>query len=158
AAMVVAESATQGGSPSAVRVPLPWKGEAAEATSPDGALRVKILRSKPEGAAGEMVTVEAVWLKRAWGRVAAVEAGLSGGHGGRVGRALVPVRTQAAVLERFDPKWITVGMGETASRTFVIDDSIDAVAVKQAGGRTTLRLELEAPEARPFFHDARCTK
>jgi hypothetical protein len=158
AVMAVAESATLGGTPAALRVPLPWKGDAAEGTSPDGVLRVKLLRSKPEGSAGELVTVEAVWLKRAWVRLAAIELSMAGDHLELVGRDLVPVRTQAAVLERFDPKWITVGMGKTANRTFVIDDSIDAVAVKQAGGRTTLRLELEAPEARPFFHDARCTK
>jgi hypothetical protein len=158
AQLVVAESAAQSGSPPAVRVPLPWNGDAAEAVSPDGALRVKLVRSRPDGAAGALVTVEATWLKRAWVKLAAVELAIDGDHMELIGRDLQPVRTHAAVLERFDPKWITVGKGATADRTFVIDDSIDAVVVKQSGGRTTLRLELEAPEARPFLHDARCTK
>jgi hypothetical protein len=143
------------------RTPIPWKKEGARSTaqliSKDGGVRVALSFEQPDGDAGERMVVEVAWLKQAWVHELAVELEVDGDQARVVGRDLRAQPTRAAILERFDPKWITVSRGAAPAQTVVIDDSLDAVQVRATGKTVLLRLDLDSADARPFVHDARCT-
>jgi hypothetical protein len=166
--LVVTEDAS-GSSPvrleSPVRLPLTWKTDdaasVAQASTPDGALEVTLTKTQPEGDAGQLLTVEARWLKKAWVRQISVELVLDGDHATVVGRDLspaVPAPTgKVTWLERFDPKWITIKHGPIAIGSLLVDDTVDAVALRPTAKGVEVRLDLDSADARPFLHDARCT-
>jgi hypothetical protein len=135
------------------RTPFVWKDRVATVRTPDGALEVALKRERVVGEAGETLAMDAVWRKKAWVRGLAVELALPGAEARVIGRDLEPATVKLAYLGRFDPKWISVG-----GTTVIVDDTVDGVVVRAAGKHVELRVELDAVDARPFTHDARCTK
>jgi hypothetical protein len=136
--------------------PVRWKSDAtATLTTPDGALDV-VLKLERTELGTVALTVDGAWRRPTWVHVVALDVVLPADAVSLVGRDLVPVPAPPlAVLERFDPKWLTVRRGN-GSYTLVVDDDVDAVIVKSGAGRVSLRIELETTEARPFVHDAAC--
>lgn len=147
-------SATASGAPRLQ--PVRWKSDAtATLTTPDGAFDavVKLERTEVGTVA---LTLDGVWRRPTWVHVIALDVVLPADAVTLFGRDLVPVPAPAqAVLERFDPKWLSVRRGDNGY-SLVVDDGVDAVVVKSGGGRVSLRIELETTEARPFVHDAAC--
>ena len=147
-------SATSSGAPRLQ--PLRWKPDAtATLTTPDGAFDavVKLERTEIGTVA---LTLDGVWRRPTWVHVIALDVVLPADAVTLFGRDLVPVAAPAqAVLERFDPKWLSVRRGDMGY-TLVVDDDVDAIVVKSGSGRVNLRIELETTEARPFVHDAAC--
>jgi len=136
--------------------PVRWKSDAtATLTTPDGAFDavVKLERTDVGTVA---LTLDGVWRRPTWVHVIALDVVLPADAVTLFGRDLVPIAAPAqAVLERFDPKWLSVRRGDK-SYSLVVDDDVDAIVVKSGGGRVSLRIELETTEARPFVHDAAC--
>jgi hypothetical protein len=161
AQLVVIEDASgkPAGQPGAlVRVPLEWHDGHAQAASPDGALQVTLALEQPEGAAAQLLTVEAAWQKRAWVHLVAIELELDGDRAQVIGRDLeAQPAGKLAFLERFDPKWIAVSKAGKPVMTAIVDDGLDDVRVASAPGHIEVRLDLDSAEARPFLHDAKCT-
>ena len=138
------------------RLPFVWHdsddGKVAEIKTADGALSVELRRKET------VLTVEAAWHKKAWVHLVALELELDGDAAQVVGRDLEPVLASTAYLERFDPKWVQISRGGRPETSVVVDDSVDGLLVKLLPQkRVLLRVELDAAEARPFMHDARCT-
>jgi hypothetical protein len=119
----------------------------AEADSPDGAVHARL-------GVGDEISVEVEWRQRAWVRRIAVELAFAGARATAIGRDLRPIEAPLVRAGRFDPKWVTLSDGTT----LVVDDQVDGVVVERTPRGTTVRVELEAAEARPFTRDARCTR
>jgi len=147
-------SATAGGAPRLQ--PIRWKSDAtATLTTPDGAFDA-VLKLERTDVGTVALTLDGSWRRPTWVHVIALDVVLPADAVTLFGRDLVPIAAPPmAVLERFDPKWISVRRGDT-SYTLVIDDDVDGVVVKSGNGRVSLRIELETTEARPFVHDAAC--
>ncbi len=139
------------------RVPFVWRDGTAEAISLDGALKVTLKRERPEGSAADVLTVNGVWLKRAWVHLVGVQLGFDGDHAQVIGRDLEPVAAKVAYLERFDPKWIAISRHGKPVVSATIDDTVDDVLLKSGASSVEVRIDLDAAEARPFLHDAHCT-
>jgi hypothetical protein len=136
--------------------PVVWKSDAtATLTTADGALDL-VLKLERSDVGTVALTVDGSWRRPTWVHVAAVELSLPAEAVTLLGRDLLPTALPPlAVLERFDPKWITVKHAASAY-TLVVDDDVDSVLVRSAPGRVIVRVELESTEARPFVHDAAC--
>ena len=67
---------------------------------------------------------------------------------GRDYRAAKPAR---AMLDRFDPKWISL-----EGRALILDDDVDTVHVERTSGGVLVEVELLSAAARPFGHLPRC--
>jgi len=147
-------SPTAGGAPRLQ--PIRWKSDAtATLTTADGAFDA-VLKLERNDVGTVALTLDGSWRRPTWVHVIALDLVLPADAVTLLGRDLVPIAAPPmAVLERFDPKWISVRRGET-SYTLVVDDDVDAVVVKSGSGRVSLRIELETTEARPFVHDAAC--
>ena len=94
-----------------------------------------------------VIDISVEWTKEQWLHRLALELPFPKGDVKVIGRDLKAYPAKLAYLERFDPKWVTIG-----PTTLVADDTIDELEVKG----TTVTLELDAAAARPFTHDARC--
>ncbi|HEY7956145.1 MAG TPA: hypothetical protein VII38_12675 [Polyangia bacterium] len=129
-----------------------------EATTADGALSVTVHLSRPSADDPPTFAVLAVWRRRAWVHLAEVELDFAANGMSVIGRDLRPVATHLAYLGRFDPKWVTLARLGRPALTVSADDTVDGLAAQLAPGRALLRLELTAAAARPFRHDARCTR
>jgi hypothetical protein len=147
-------SATAAGAPRTQTVR--WRPDATAAlTTPDGALEV-VLKLERTDVGTVALTLDGSWRRPTWVHVAALDLVLPADAVTLFGRDLVPIAAPpVAVLERFDPKWLSVRRGASAY-SLVVDDTVDAVVVRSGGGRVALRVELESTEARPFVHDAAC--
>ena len=147
-------SATASGAPRLQ--PVKWKSDAtATLTTADGAFD-GVLKLERTEVGTVALTFDGVWRRPTWVHVVALDVVLPADSVTLFGRDLEPVAAPPlAVLERFDPKWLSVKRGD-GRYTLVVDDDVDAVTVKTGGGRVSLRIELETTEARPFTHDAAC--
>jgi hypothetical protein len=147
-------SATASGGPRLQ--PVRWKSDAtATLTTPDGAFDA-VLKLERTEVGTVALTLDGMWRRPTWVHVIALDVVLPADAVTLFGRDLVPVAAPPqAVLERFDPKWLSVRRSDKGY-SLVIDDDVDAVVVKTGGGRVSLRIELETTEARPFVHDAAC--
>jgi len=156
--LVIAEDEKPAHATAVRRAPFRWQPDGARAIArvpdeKDPALEVTLTRAESNGTT--TLTVDAEWRKPVWVHLAAVEFELPGERARVIGRDLKPIDTRSAHLERFDPKWISV---EDPPATVLVDDTLDGVEVRAGAGRTTIRLELDSADARPFLHDAHCAK
>ncbi len=137
-------------------VPVRWKPDGTAAlTTPDGALDV-VLRLERTDVGTVALVVDGTWRRPTWVHVVALDVVLPAEAVTLFGRDLVPMAAPPlAVLERFDPKWLSVKRGDKGY-TLVIDDDVDGVVVRAGSGRLSMRIELTSTEARPFVHDAAC--
>jgi hypothetical protein len=135
----------------------PCPARMGHAVSPDGSFEVTLREDRVTGTLGTVITIEGHWKKPAWVRTAIVELPFEGDRATVVGRDLKPVAAPVAILERFDPKWVLIERAGKPVATALVDDGLDGVEVRAGAGGVTLRLELDAAEARPFVHDERCT-
>jgi hypothetical protein len=143
-----------GGSPRAIKIHWKPDGTASVAT-PDGALEIALKLERSDVGTMELV-VDGSWRRPTWVHLAAIDLLLPADVVSLIGRDLVPTAAPpVAVLERFDPKWITIHRAGS-SWALLVDDDVDAVVVRPGSGHVTVRLELESTEARPFVHDANC--
>ena len=133
-----------------------WRPDAtAKLTTPDGALEVTLRLERTEVGTVALV-IDGTWRRPTWVHLEAVEVVLPAEAVTLLGRDLLPQPAPpVAVLERFDPKWLSLRQGDS-SYAVVVDDDVDALVVRAGAGRVTLRMELESTEARPFVHDAAC--
>ncbi|HEY1586150.1 MAG TPA: hypothetical protein VGH63_10725 [Polyangia bacterium] len=147
-------SATAPGAPRLV--PVRWKSDAtATLTTPDGAFDA-VLRLERTEVGTVALSFDGAWRHPTWVHVIAIDVVLPADGVTLFGRDLSAVTAPPlAVLERFDPKWLSVRHGD-GGYTLVVDDDVDDVVVKTGSGRVSLRIELETTEARPFVHDAAC--
>ena len=147
-------SATANGTPR--QQPVRWKSDAtATLSTPDGAFDV-VLKLERTEVGTVMLTVDGTWRRQTWVHQVALDLVLPADAVTLFGRDLVAIAAPPlALLERFDPKWLGVRLGD-GGYTLLIDDDVDAVVVKSGGGRISLHIELETTEARPFLHDAAC--
>ncbi|MDB4966199.1 MAG: hypothetical protein JWN44_1888 [Myxococcales bacterium] len=136
--------------------PIRWKADGTAAmTTPDGALDL-VLRLERTDVGTVSIVVDGSWRRPTWVHLAAIDLTLPADAVTLIGRDLVPLAAPAmAVLERFDPKWLSVRRA-AGGYGLLVDDGIDAVVVRAGGGHVNVRVELESTEARPFVHDANC--
>jgi hypothetical protein len=145
------------------RLPFVWTADcgdagcAATAEVDDEALRVRLRLDVPAGAAGATLAVDGTFKRATSIHLVAVELPLAAERATVIGRDLRASTARLAYLGRFDPKWIVLADHARPLATVIVDDALDGVTVKSDGKAVTLRLELDAAEARPFLHDAVCT-
>jgi hypothetical protein len=125
------------------------EGECVDVHGEHLSARVRFERSD----VGWVLEGEVEWHKPQWLHRVAIELPLGAGAVKVVGRDRREHAAGRAVLERFDPKWVTIG-----DKTVVADDDIDELAVAPRPGGTTVTVELDSAEARPFTHDAHCSR
>lgn len=147
-------TATAAGAPRSQRIR--WKPDGtATLTTPDGALDVALKLQRTDVGTIALVA-EGRWRRPTWVHLVAVDVTLPAEAVRLLGRDLMPLAAPpVAVLDRFDPKWITVQRA-AGGYALVVDDDVDGVVVRPTSGRVTVRLELESTAARPFVHDAAC--
>jgi hypothetical protein len=126
-----------------------------------GAIHVEARVLRVAGAHASELRVEAEIRRAVFAHQLTIELDTGARRIALVGRDLRSVLLpQGAVarLDRFDPKWVTLTDPRSGeSGTLMIDDTVDGVVVRPGVHATQISLELEAAEARPFVHDARCT-
>jgi len=75
-----------------------------------------------------------------------------------LGRDYVPTPAARAILDRYDPKWISLVSAGSPVAGLIVDADVDAVSVRSQRGTVTVELELFSVPARPFGHLPRCGK
>lgn len=73
-----------------------------------------------------------------------------------LGRDYRPTRASHALLDRYDPKWVTLMREGEAVGAVLADDDMDTLEVSRDHGAVLLGIELLSALARPFGHLPRC--
>ena len=73
-----------------------------------------------------------------------------------LGRDYRPSTATHVLLDRFDPKWLTLTSEGRPVGAVLVDDNVDTLEVTRGHGRVQLGIELLSVLARPFGHLPRC--